>query len=697
MAAAATLMSIPALSQQPPFFTSGNTPSNVVVAASGCGVYQGTTATCAIAGGNGNGVGNSTLGGYGDNQGSPLTLLQFAPSGSTNATLSVSYVNSLVLPQAGSGADFPVSAEYGSSSEGTLQLSTNGQFLTIGGYGIPAAAYNASPLTYTPYPVAYSKAQALAQSGSQTGQSYTPVPRVVALIDPSGNVNTSTALYNIFNTNNIRSAFTANGSSVYVSGQGQTAATTTPFGSSLDATGGVFYSATGTANTTPTSITGADAGSGESQETNDVQILTNAASAFNNTLLVSSDSKEGSTNRDYIGTLGTAGTLPVSVANSSNGPTQLTGFAASNGKGAITITSATSNGINSNGQAVNVSPQNYFFASPSVLYVADSGSPKNTSGSTSSLGDGGLQKWVNSQANGSGTWSLKYTLASGLSLVPNSNSSGTTGLYALAGQVVGSNVYLYATNYTIADLDPTYLFGIIDPLSATTNPGASFTTLATAPADSNFKGVSLVPTAPAGAVEIKTAPAGLTVTSSGTGCAPGTNVTPAMLNWTPGSSCQLSVVSPQTSNGVSYYFAKWGDGTTATTDSISAPPSTSTSIYTYTAEFAGDVTGEVSATGSGLVYSRGTREYTGTETITNTSSVTISGPIEVVLANLVSGATLVNATGTVPSGLPYAGSPYITSSASSLAPGASVSVPVQFTYTGSAPISATTKTLSGSL
>ena len=110
--------------------------------------------------------------------------------------------------------------------------------------------------------------------------------------------------------------------------------------------------------------------------------------------------------------------------NSKNGPTQLTGFATS-GAGKLNITSgANSNGNNLNaGMSINLSPVSYFFASPSVLYVADGGNPKNDSNGdtnstkTANIGNGGLQKWVNSQPNGSGSWSLKYTLYQGLNLV----------------------------------------------------------------------------------------------------------------------------------------------------------------------------------------------------------------------------------------------------------------------------------------
>ena len=295
------------------------------------------------------------------------------------------------------------------------------------------------------------------------------IPRVVALISANGTVDTSTALTNIFNGNNPRSAYTVNGTSFYVSGQGV----------SGDNTGGVFYATLGAA--TATSITGNDGGGTSSQDTRTVTV-------FNNTLYVSSDSKAGSTNRDYIGTLGTAGTLPTTVANSGNGPTMLPGFGNSGGTGKETITAANGNGINASGQQINLSPENYFFANATTLYVTDSGAPKNNS-ATSTLGDGGLQKW----SLVSGSWVLDYTLSAGLNLVKNSNTDGTSGLYGLAGEVVGGNVELYATNYTLADLDPTYLYGITDSLSATTESGETFTKLETAPADSNFKGVAFAP------------------------------------------------------------------------------------------------------------------------------------------------------------------------------------------------------------
>jgi hypothetical protein len=55
-----------AFAQETPFFTSGN----LVVSVEGCGVQGGTCTS--VPNGTGNGTGNSSVGGYGDNQGAPL-------------------------------------------------------------------------------------------------------------------------------------------------------------------------------------------------------------------------------------------------------------------------------------------------------------------------------------------------------------------------------------------------------------------------------------------------------------------------------------------------------------------------------------------------------------------------------------------------------------------------------------------------
>jgi hypothetical protein len=108
-----------------------------------------------------------------------------------------------------------------------------------------------------------------------------------------------------------------------------------------------------------------------------------------------------------------------------------------------------------------------------------------------------------------------------------------------------------------------------------------------------------------------------------------------------------------------------------------------------------DVSSQVKVTTSGLVFRRATGTFSGTLTITNIGTTSIAAPLQSVFTNLIAGAALVSRTGIVPEGT-YAGAPYITVPGGvPLAPGASVTIPVMFTYSGTAPISYVSKTLSG--
>jgi hypothetical protein len=139
-------------------------PGNLVVVVEGCGVHGETCPS--VRNGTGTGSGNSSSGGYGDNQAAPLILFQYTPNGTSDVT----FVNSLVLPQTASNGDFPVSSEYGSSSEGTLQLSGAGQYLTVMGYGIDPPTFNAAYAPgFSADPYGAAPSGAMAQSGSLTG------------------------------------------------------------------------------------------------------------------------------------------------------------------------------------------------------------------------------------------------------------------------------------------------------------------------------------------------------------------------------------------------------------------------------------------------------------------------------------------------------------------------------------------------
>jgi hypothetical protein len=67
---------------------------------------------------------------------------------------------------------------------------------------------------------------------------------------------------------------------------------------------------------------------------------------------------------------------------------------------------------------------------------------------------------------------------------------------------------------------------------------------------------------------------------------PGTYTTPVTLLWTPGNSCTLSVVSPTAvATGTQLVFAQWQDGTTATSDKVTAPSASAVYTASFTTEY----------------------------------------------------------------------------------------------------------------
>lgn len=393
-------------------------------------------------------VGNvNGSGPYTDNQAAPILLQQLTPGGAQ--------AGSLLLPQTAATVNgvvqSAISGEYGSSSEGLLQRSGDGQSLVIAGYGVNAATYNAGGAAV------YGNA-ALAQSTSVPGGAVSAVPRVVANVTAAGAVDTSTALFNVFNTNNPRSVATVDGSTFYLAGQGV----------SGDTTQGVFVAKKGASSATAIDT---------STDARSVQIA-------NGQLYVSKDNKAaGTATIDTYGSLPTGATAPVALPGI--GPT-VTPSSAQQRNGVNTArTSGTGN------QFVYLSPEQYFFANPSTLYIADAGKPKNGSANAAGVGAGGLQKWVLTGGN----WVFEYDLSAGLSLVNNATAAGTTGLIGLAGvDNPDGSVSLYATNETVGDLDPTFVFAITDQLNATSpTANEAFSTIYTAAAGTNVRGIALAP------------------------------------------------------------------------------------------------------------------------------------------------------------------------------------------------------------
>lgn len=112
-------------------------------------------------------------------------------------------------------------------------------------------------------------------------------------------------------------------------------------------------------------------------------------------------------------------------------------------------------------------PWDFWFADAVTLYVADS----RTNGA------GGIQKWTKTGS----TWALQYTLAAS----PTVGCRAVTGIRDLGGTT------LWATT---TEISGNQLVAVVD-----TGAGATFTTLATAPTNTGFRGVRFVRTPPSAA------------------------------------------------------------------------------------------------------------------------------------------------------------------------------------------------------
>ncbi len=365
----------------------------------------------------------------------PISLLEFSPSGAVgSAPLSIR-----TLPTADSGSNYGIVGEYGSSSEGTIQLSGDGRFLTLGGYGATASYAGAGGPAG-----GYSDANGvkLAQSTDAS------VPRVFALIDAAGGVDSRTAVNNIYSRNNARSAYTQDGTMLYVAGQGT--GTTDQ---------GLYYTSVGT-------NTMANPGSGPTTIDNAVE--TRVTQIYQGNLYYSTDKK-----------------------NKATGIFEYSGMPTDPRQTARQIIPA-NNGGSGEGQ-VNYSPEGFYFANATTLYVVDTGVPKN-----GGRGDGGIQKW---SFNGA-SWVLEYTLSNPQFIRAPAGGHGETGFEAIAGRVVGTGagarVELFAVSYTLGDGDPDGLYTITDSLAASKDPGETFTEMEASGPNRLFKGVAFAPTAEPG-------------------------------------------------------------------------------------------------------------------------------------------------------------------------------------------------------
>lgn len=122
------------------------------------------------------------------NTGNAVFIDEYTPAGL--------FVQSIAMPTATSGANRQLIASGTATSEGLLTVSPDGQYIAVTGYG-----------------------RNLGGSGSLSGTAAGTVNRTVGIVTTStGAVNTSTALADFADANNPRSAYTTDGTSIWLAG-----------------------------------------------------------------------------------------------------------------------------------------------------------------------------------------------------------------------------------------------------------------------------------------------------------------------------------------------------------------------------------------------------------------------------------------------------------------------------------------------
>ncbi|MEK7948955.1 SdiA-regulated domain-containing protein [Luteolibacter soli] len=331
------------------------------------------------------------------NTGNPVFLDEYTPAGAL--------VQSIPMPTAVSGSDKRLVVSGTASSEGMITRSADGRYLLATGYDAPIPT---------------------------TGVASTPAAttnRVVARVDGSGIVSTSTALTDAPTGNNIRGAASNDGTSVWVSG----------------GSNGVRYAPT-LATTTSTDLSSASLANSR------------VLSIFGGQLYASASS--GTNTFKGVSTVGTG--LPTSTGQT---VTRLPG---------LTDT---------------LCPSSYAFfladldagvSGVDTLYIADD--------TTTGGGRGGVQKY----SLVSGTWT-----ANGIA------GSGADSYRGLTAKVSGSTVTLFATRKGgTGATGGGELVSLVDSSGYNATITATPTLLATATANTAFRGIALAPVAPVTSVDL---------------------------------------------------------------------------------------------------------------------------------------------------------------------------------------------------
>jgi uncharacterized repeat protein (TIGR01451 family) len=243
-------------------------------------------------------------------------------------------------------------------------------------------------------------------------------------------------------------------------------------------------------------------------------------------------------------------------------------------------------------------PFGIWFANAYTMYVADEGQPGIPAPSNYSNGQytqaipannphAGLQKWINSAKDGSGTWTLAYVIQNGLNLgtpftytIPN-YPTGTNpatgvpwqpannGIRNIAGQINNDGtVTIYAVTSTISGetdqgADPNQLVSVTDNLTATTPAGEAFSVIEEASGYDCIRGVSLsMPYTPN--LDVTFASATVAPVNVNGYSASGITLDPVILGFAPTSGQTITLVNNTGSSAINGTFTGLPQGSTVT-------------------------------------------------------------------------------------------------------------------------------------
>ena len=362
-----------------------------------------------------------------------------------------------------------ITTSFSSKSEGALMLSPNGHYLTYMGYAGPVGAEGVSN-SY--------------EAGFNLQPPVTPTyNREVALIAANASI-TLQPESNAYSGDNPRAAITTDGTALYMAGNSDS----------------TTYS-NGTAG--PGLTIGARLGAIGSSSSIQLGVYTAPDRP-------DESKKQHLKDNNFRGIGIYNGNLYASKGSGGNGDDGL--FQVENGHGSG-LPSGTGNTVvllfgapatnPTTGAASPFVPFGFWFASPTIVYVADEGYANfDTNGNFIPDPYAGLEKWSSSD----GTWTLLYTIQAGLNLYQPQNIPGypaptyTTGIRNMTGKNNGNGtVTIYAitgqySTFSTGEPDPTRLVAVTDNLAATSLPGGEqFTTLQQSAAGEVFRGVAFAP------------------------------------------------------------------------------------------------------------------------------------------------------------------------------------------------------------